>query len=609
MINKLFFRKSLQKTLVLAKAHKALSTIGIIVVLGSGWWGYRAWTGTSVAPRYVLASVQKGTIITTVTGTGQVSASNQVDIKPKVSGDVVYVGVQNGQEVGAGTLLVELDARDAQKAVRDAEVNLESAKLSLEKLKKPADNLSLIQSENALAKAKESQANTQDNLKRAYEDGFNLTSNAFLDLPTVITGLQDILYSRNAGLGGITGQRNIDYYAGVASQYDSKADQFKDNADQKYQAARKAYDQNFLDYKATSRSSDEATIAKLIDQTYETTKSVAEAVKSASNLIQFYEDKLTENNLKPLAAADTHLTSLNTYTGKTNTHLTNLLGAQNTLKDDKTAIVNADRTIQENTESLAKLKKGADTLDIQSSELTLKQRENSLHDAQEKLADYFIRAPFDGTVAKLSVKRGDSVSSSAVATFITRQKLAEISLNEIDVAKIKVGEKVTLTFDAVEGLSISGQVAEIDTVGTVTQGVVTYSIKIGFDTQDERIKSGMSVSASIITDVKQDVLSVPNSAVKTQGNTHYVEMFDTPLAQGQGNQGVLSSLLPRQQPVEIGLSNDTATEITSGLKEGDQIVARTITATTATTQQQAPSLFGGGNRTGGGGGVRGGLGR
>jgi hypothetical protein len=170
-------------------------------------------------------------------------------------------------------------------------------------------------------------------------------------------------------------------------------------------------------------------------------------------------------------------------------------------------------------------------------------------------------------------------------------------LNEVDVAKIKADQKATLTFDAIEGLTISGAVAEINTIGTVSQGVVSYTVKIGFDTQDDRIKPGMSVSAAIITNMKQDVLTIPNNAIKMQGTERYVELFDTPLPTATDTQGVASSAAPRRQTVETGISNDTMTEIVSGLKEGEQIVTRTITSTQTTTQT-APSLFStGGGRT------------
>ena len=82
-------------------------------------------------------------------------------------------------------------------------------------------------------------------------------------------------------------------------------------------------------------------------------------------------------------------------------------------------------------------------------------------------------------------------------------------------------------------------------------------------------------------------------------------MFAAPMPQDQGAQGIISAVAPRRQPVETGLSNDTSTEIISGLKEGDQIVTRTISGvTTAKTATAAPSIFGGGG--GFGGALRGG---
>ena len=551
--------------------HKLIAVVAAVLLVFSGYWVFGKLTSAEGETRYILGTVRKGTIVVSTSGSGQVSASNQVDIKPKASGEVIYVGVKSGQEVKAGTLIAQLDARDAQKTVRDAEVSLESAKLQLEKLR-GAESL-------AVPKNKEQ---AQEDLQKAHEDGFNTVSNAFLDLPTVISGVKDILYGENFSKG----QWNADYFANAVDEYDIKVIQFRDDAYAKYQSARKAYDENFNSYKSSSRFSDDATIEALINETYETTKTMAEAVKSANNLIQFYKDKLIERNLVPVTAANTFLSDLNTHTGKTNSHLLSLLNIKNNIKNSKDAVLNAD-------------------LDIRSQELTVKQRENSLLDAREKLADYFVRAPFDGNIARLDVKKLDSVTSATVvATLITKQKFAEISLNEVDISKVKVGQKSTLTFDAVEGLSIAGEVAEVDAIGTVSQGVVTYNVKIGFDSEDERVKPGMSVNALIVTETKENVLMAPNSAVKSQGNFYYVEMLD-PAISGEGNQGVISSVSPRRQTVEIGLANDNFTEITSGLEEGERIVVRTISSASVPTTQTAPSIFGapGGNRGGSGGGA------
>jgi HlyD family secretion protein len=246
-------------------------------------------------------------------------------------------------------------------------------------------------------------------------------------------------------------------------------------------------------------------------------------------------------------------------------------------------------------ESLVKLQNGADPLDVQAQELSVKQKEDAYQ-------DYFIRAPFDGVLASLSVQENNEISSgSSIGTFITRQKIADISLNEVDVSKIKEGDKATLTFDAISGLTIAGQVAQINLVGTVSQGVVSYDVKIGFDTQDNRVKSGMSVSAAIITNARQDILVVPNSAVKTQNGTSYVQILDQVIPQATGAQGVTSPSTPRSQTIQIGITDDTNTEIVSGLKEGDMVITKTISATsTAATKTTTPNIL---QSVGGGGGA------
>jgi HlyD family secretion protein len=101
-------------------------------------------------------------------------------------------------------------------------------------------------------------------------------------------------------------------------------------------------------------------------------------------------------------------------------------------------------------------------------------------------------APFDGILATFTAKVGES-SGSSVGTLITEQKVAVISFNEVDAASIKIGQKAKLTLMAITGLTIPGTVVEIDSVGTVSSGVVTYDVKIAFDKDDERVKAGMSV--------------------------------------------------------------------------------------------------------------------
>lgn len=585
----------IRKIFLFTSSHKFLSAIFVFIFSGFIYYGYGYFYGSTESTRYVSAKASKGTLIVSISGSGQVSAANQVDIKAKTSGEIIALYAKIGQEVDAGTLLATIDVSDAERAVRDAATSLETAKLELDKMLEPLDELILLQAENSLTQAKESKQKAEDNLKKAYDDGFNTTANAFLELPSIMAGLQGVLFDASLA----SSQQNYNYYADSVKIYDEKANKYRDDAYNSYQSARKAYDASFSDYKTASRFSDDAVTEDLISKTYETAKSVAEAVKNANDLIQFYQDKLTEKSLKPNSISNTHIASLNAYTGQINSVISGLLSIKRTIQDSKDAIIGAERSIEEKALSLAKIKNGPEDLDIRAKKITIQQKEDALATAKETLADHYVRAPFTGVIAKVGVKKGDSASASAIIfTLITKQRVAEISLNEVDVSKVKIGQKVTIVFDAIENLSITGEVAEIESVGTIVQGVVTYGVKISFDTQDERVKPGMSVSAAIITDIKQDTLMVPNSAVKQQNGAAYVEIFSD--AQESLAQA------PRQQNVQLGLSNDTMTEIVSGLNESDKVVTQTITLNTSQNQTQQisglriPGITGGG----GGGGIR-----
>ncbi len=545
-----------------------MSSIIFIVVLFIGYWIYGKMTSTTGETQYITTTVQKGTIVSSVTASGQVESSNQIDLKASVSGAIVYVGVKPGDKVKRGKLLFSIDNKDAQKAVRDAEISLESAKISLDKLK-----------------IQQSDANMNADLAKAYDDGFNTVSNVFLDLPDIMTGLDSMFFKDTISPG--SGQWNIDWYESkVANEDADKIKTYKQNLTDSYNLALEAYNKNLDNYKSVSRTSDNATIETMISQTYDTTKLVSDVIKNGNNYIDFVKDSMQKNNSAIPTIIATHKASLNTYTSETNTHLLDLLSIKASIKSYKDAFPNS-------------------SLDIQSSELSVKQKENALQDAKDNLSNYYVLAPFDGTIASVTGEVGD-IASSTLGSLITNQKIALLSMNEVDVAKIKLGQKATITFDAIPDLSMTGTVAEIDTVGTVSQGVVSYSVKIAFDTNEDSVKPGMSVSASIITDSKTNVLIVPSSAIKTQGNIKYVQMFGSPLpAPSVGSQGTPSVIAPNQVTVETGLTDDTNTEIVGGLKEGDQIVSRTITSTTTTTKAPtATSLLGGNTR-----GIGGGFGR
>jgi len=588
MLSKLF-KKILQR--------KLITGICLALIITGVYFGYQGLTKDETATRYATAAVERGTLIVSLSGSGQVSAANQVEIKSNVSGKAVYVGVKNGQEVKTGALLVQIDSSDAQKAVRDAQTSLETAKLELDKLLEPIDELTLLQTENSLLQAKESKQKAEDNIEKTCEDSFIAITNIFLSLPDTMSGLKNVLLDN----GIDNSQWNIDWYANQAGKWDDNALSYKNNTEKAYNEARQIYDKILEHYRQIGRDSAPEEIESFVSEACGAMKTIADAARIIKNYVDFTVDLMVLHNDKIPSAVSSQQAQIDSYIQSTNNHLSNLVSAKNSVKSSKEALVSAERALKERELSTAKTKEAPDELNIRAKKISIQQKEDALLNAQQNLADCYIRAPFEGIAAEVNVKKGDSVSSGAVATLITKQKIAEISLNEIDAAKVRTGQKATLAFDALDDLTITGEVIEIDTIGAVSQGVVTYNIKIAFDIEDERIKPGMSISAAIITDIRQDALLVSSSAIKQQSGVSYVQIangmpagLNSSAANISGSAIAASDLSVRQ--IEVGLSNDTMTEVISGLNEGDIVVTQTITSNNSQSQTQSNSGFGGGGQ-------------
>ena len=192
--------------------------IGLVlfIVLGAGYFQNKIFRD-EIPVQYVTASAERGTLILSVTGTGQTNVSDQMDIKPEVSGKVTAVYVKKGQEVKKWALLASIDSRDAQRAVRDAEISLESAQVELGELLAGSDDQSLLQAENALLQAKRDLEKAKENyesievdaatsLASTYGDGYSDVSTLFFKLSDYMEDLQDVL-----GTEQIT-EKNIDSY-------------------------------------------------------------------------------------------------------------------------------------------------------------------------------------------------------------------------------------------------------------------------------------------------------------------------------------------------------------------------------------------------------------
>jgi HlyD family secretion protein len=512
------------KTFILAyKIIIGIVLVGLVVGL---YFIFK--NSTSGATSYITEVVKTGDITTTVSGTGQVEASNTIDLKPKNTGDITYVGVKAGDVVKRGRLIVSVDSRDAK-------IALENAKISLAKLTKEPDPLTLLQKKNALTES--------------YDSGWNNVSSYVTDITLIMNDLENT-YNGD----GYLSYKNI---MGLNSFGRTKISQGETSL---YNAKKSLEELNKI-YKTLSRESSQEEILNLINKSYESAKLVANAIKNTESAFNYMVDDLEINNDSNTITMRSNITS---WLDSSNGYVNSLLSSVNNIKESSL--------------SLSDTISGSDELDIRSAELSLQSKLDAYNDC-------FVYAPFDGIIATLSARVGVS-SGASIGTLITKQNIIKIPLNEVDIASVKLGQIATLSFDAIDGLSIKGTVVEIDSVGTVSSGVVTYNVKVAFDSVDERIKPGMSASVEIITNQKQNILTVSSSSIKSKNGNSYIEMLEN------------SSVVKKN--VQTGISDDTKTEIISGLIEGDKIISKTITGTTTSTTK-APSIINavGGNKTGG----------
>ena len=579
--------------------HKVILVIILLLLIGSAYLGYKSLSKKNDEIQFSTEKVRRGNLTVSISGSGQISALNQIEVKPKVAGDVSVINIKNGQKVEEGEILIQLDRGDITRSLNEARANLENSMIDLQELLEEVDTYTLLQAENALIGAEDSltkmrttQTNNyqdtteakqkaEDNLDKAYEDAYNNIANAFLDLPDIITELYAVLFSYDISDKevGVNQNTNNSILLNSIADYVYRDDfeKYMNRAEEDYEVAKKDYDENFDNYRNTSRYSERNVIEELLVQTLETTKKIADNIKSEINMLDRWVEYRTDKGFKIYSDVTSYQSSLTSYTGNTNSHLSNLLSAQRSIEDYKESILSAERdliemdqnnpleiaeaerSIQEKEGKIEDLKKGATELEIKSKELSVQQKENSLLSVQQEYNNHSVRASFAGIISGFNLAIGDSITTSTViSNLITTQKIAEITLNEIEAAQIELDQKAILGFDALDGLSVDGRVIEIDAIGSVSSGVVSYGIKIGFDLEDEKIKPGMSVNAEIIIDSCQNALLVPAEAIKEMGDKKMVSV----LVEGE----------PQPIMVTTGLTDEITTEITEGLTDGDEII-------------------------------------
>lgn len=212
-------------------------------------------------------------------------------------------------------------------------------------------------------------------------------------------------------------------------------------------------------------------------------------------------------------------------------------------------------------------------------------------DAISQLDDTIIKSPIDGVVIGKPIPAGQAVAPgiSSPMVLLTVADMSKMQIqtqvDESDVGKVQVGQKVTFTVDAEPGKTFTGIVSNVSQKATIQQNVVYYSAIVDVDNPGDMLKPTMTARVSINVGENNHALAVPLSVVK--------------LVNGQQTVAVVQNGQVQNIPVTTGIASDEKIEIVSGLSEGDQVVA-------VQAKSQSTSSGQGGGK---GGGMIPGLGR
>lgn len=531
--------------------------IAVILLASIGGFIYYSSSKEEVVVRYTTSLAEKSTIVSSLSGTGQIASESKIELKPESSGKITSLSVSVGQAVKSSQVIATIDQKNALVSYNQAVVALKNAEANYKKIIAGAVGADVEMAKNSITSAEQSVKNAQINVDRVKQQQ-----------DTAVTNARRALF--NSGMSAVPANNNLStaiptisgsYTGTVEGEY--RITLYMSGSGMRYLA------QGIESYDGTINAASPTKIGNLgLYIQFPSTINVAD-----SWIISI-----------PNKQASNYVTNFNAFATAEQNRITAIENAEQ-------SVVNAEMNLAQAKLSLEQKIEAATPEEVESAQVQIESARVQLQSAQNTLASTVIRAPFDGQIATVGARTGEQVSTgSVIATLITKQQVAKISLNEVDAARVAKGQKVTLIFDAVDELSLTGHVASINPIGTVSQGVVSYEVTIGLDTQDDRIKDGMSVTAAIMIDTKTDVIAVPSSAVKTQGGASYVEVFskDATFTSVPGQTGMVASEAPVRVSVETGITSDTSVEIVSGISENDIIVVQTIAGSTA----QAPASAG-----------------
>ena len=478
---------------------------------------------------YLPSTAQMQDLVVSVSGTGAIEPLHSYRVTTLVRGEVLEAPFEEGGTVHKGDLLFRIDSTDVETAIEQARLSLETARLNYQQLLK-------------------NQADSQKNA--------TVTATA----SGVITELyvdEGDMVSAGAPIADILDRDNMKLTVPFHSA-DAAAFYIGQPATVTVDGTLETISGSIDSIAATDSVGPGGTLVRnvtllvpnpgALSDTSSGTAAVGTASSAASGTFEYGESK------QVVAKTSGELESLTVREGDRVTE-DQVIGAFDQT-DMETQIQNA-------------------AIQVQNAELTLR-------NAQDSLEDYSITSTIDGTVIEKNYEVGDTLDTSNASTtgiaypaviYDMSALTFDISVNELDINKIQVGQEVEITASAVEGQTFTGKVDKVNINGTTANGSTNYPVTVLVDGTPEELKPGMNVSARIVVEDAGNVLCVPVETVsRGENGTSTVLVAGPGALDEQGNLADPSKLEARE--VTLGRSDDAYVEILSGLEAGETVYSR-----------------------------------
>ena len=459
---------------------------------------------------YTEESVAKRTITNSLTGSGTLQPANSYTVTTLIEGEVLSANFEEGETVEADTVLYEIDSDDAAANIEKAQISLNQAQRSYEST-----------AENQTVQANSSGTLYTLEVKKGDE----------------VSQGQTIATIRNDSTMTLTvpfpAEDAATFYVG--------------------QAAQVTLDGSFETLSGTVET---VSGSEVVGTGNTVTRKVTIAVQNPGGLSASQVAAASVNGLGSAGNGTFTYQSESTVTASAS-------GTVTAVHASEGSTVSKGQTL---------ITLGGDDLEdqLQNAADSLRNAELSMENTQKQLENYTITSPISGTIIDKEYKAGDTVESGKALCTIYDLSYLEmtLSIDELDISTVEVGQAVQITADAVEGKTFTGTVTKVSVAGTTSGGITSYPVTVRIDEADELLQ-GMNVDAEIVLEEAADTLAIPSSAVtRGSGNTSLVLVTqDSPSAANAVEQEAPEGYAYVQ--VETGISDDSYVQILSGLQEGD----------------------------------------